>query len=839
MTTADEGITTGRTNPKTSGDTSGSTSSGQAPKQVVAERFAETDLATDRFINVNNGEKGTHDHDCRHTTPPAGNYGIYATANDPVVLLDVDDYEDHHTVGVAALGALPSTLKQATAHNGTHQIFAVESDDDQQIADILRDEFGKANPNPSWGEVRVANQYVVGAGSQLDGCDKEGCDECAAADGGRYTVATDAPIATITAEELVDALAADPGLSREKGTKTVTAPDPKPEEYDTDERLSHALDRDDKLRRLWEGRFQSAGYDDRSSAECALAFKLAFWFGKDKSTVRRLLNRANPPKWSERDDDSYRESVLEAVDAQDETYSPSGGRETAPAPDSGTTTVDNGGGPTPDEAAALSPVGVMQQAFADPYGRLERDPEGANPTIHDLRNAEAATYLWDVLEDRGKVDVMAVSDGSFRAFERGVWKHEDGAGEQRLRELGSKALRSFYSSNVLEQLKEETRTRNQYLVEELGIDNPWIVVGDEALNLRTRETRPVNRDDLALRRIEAEYDPDAEPDLWLDFLSRVAATPETIQKLQEYFGYTLWFHGQPFGKGLFLVGDTDSGKGTALKTLSSILGPEENVANETLKNLIGTRWGKAQLYGRIVNIRNEVTPDGLKNVEKFKELLGGGDRVTAERKGEQKFRFTVTQKFVFATNQFPDVENADNAFWNRCLFARFPETIPDDEQRPKFHDDLLAERSGILNWMLDGLDRLFEQGGFTDERSIDEKRNIAEEVGSPLERLKQDALKITREATDKVHARDLYDLATAYAEDVGMDEGVPPWQGGAFTSELRAWPGVDSGRTRQFDGSGDDRVFQGIRVDGDIAHRLNVDVRTLDETPSGQTGLDV
>jgi P4 family phage/plasmid primase-like protien len=509
------------------------------------------------------------------------------------------------------------------------------------------------------------------------------------------------------------------------------------------------------------------------------------------------------------------------------------------ATDGGATAAAGGSAATDDSPPPLAPPGVMQKAFADPYGRLERDPDARDPTVHDLRNAEAATYVWDVLEDRDDRDVMAVSDGTFRAFERGVWRQEGGAGEQRLREYGSKALRSFYSTNVLEQLKEETATRNKYHVDELGIDEPWIVAGEKALNLNTRETRSVERDDLAIRRIDAEFDADAEPDLWLDFLSRVAASPETIQKLQEYFGYTLWLHGQPFGKGLFLVGDTDSGKGTALKTLSSILGPEENVANETLKNLIGSRWGKAQLYGRIVNIRNEVTPGGLQNVQEFKELLGGADTVTAERKGKEKFRFTVTQKFIFATNQFPDVENADDAFWNRCLFARFPETIPQEEQRPEFHDELLAERSGILNWMLDGLDRLFEQGGFTGERTLDEKRNIAEEVGSPLERLKQEALTITREPTDLVHARDLYDLATAYAEEEGIGGGVPSWQGGAFTSSIRAWPGVESGRSRRFDDSGDDPVFKGVRVDAGVAKRLNIEVRTIDETPNGQTGLDV
>lgn len=581
----------------------------------------------------------------------------------------------------------------------------------------------------------------------------------------------------------------------------------------------------DKFERLWNGR--TTGYQSHSEARMAFANLLAFWTGGDEKRMLDLFKRSDLFRG---DDDERTWTGYEAPKAVANTteyYDPSERPESPDVPDA----------ESDESGATLSPPGIMEKAFSDPYGRLSRDPDGENPTIHDLRNAEAASYLWDVIEDRGEVDVMAVSDGSLREYDAGIWKR--GAGEQRLRTLGEQALHSAYSSKTLEQLKEKTRTRNFYDVDELGIDEPWLVANGDAVNLRTREQRPAGRDDLAIRSINAEYDPDAEPDLWIDFLSRVAATPETIDKVQEYFGYCLWVHGQPFGKGLFLIGDTDSGKGTALKVLSDILGKRENVSNESLQDLLETRWGKASLFGRMVNIRNEVTPGALNNVEDFKELLGGEDTVTAERKGEQKFEFTVRQKFAFATNQFPEIENADNAFWNRCLFARFPETIPEDEQRPGFHDHLLEERSGILNWMLDGLDRLFEQGGFTGERSFDEKRNIAEEVGSPLERLKQDALTITREPSDMVHARDLYDFAKAYADDVGMDSGIPAWKGGAFTSALREWPGIDKARTRKFDGSGEERAFRGVRVDQEVAHRVGVEVQQLDETPSGQTGLDV
>lgn len=815
----------------------------------IAARLEEAGIGSDRMIDVVVGEKGSHDH--THLSPDAvsGNYGVHAEATDNLVMIDVDDYNGlDDTSGLSALADLPPTLEEQTPHDGTHRFYAVPpADSGRFIAAVLEDEFGTKNPKPSYGEVRVANQYVVAAGSQLDGCDKDWCDTCDDPDGGHYELTGDREIATVDADDLVDVLAKDPKLSddedgSEDAEPGVQAPEPA---EDADEIIDWALEEsnDDKLRRLWRGDYSDYN-GDRSEAESALAYKLAFWLQGDKRAVRRQMDRANTKKWDERTDDSYRDSVLKAVDRCSEFYDPSSSRRTSPeaaVADGGAAaaTGDSSASVSEQDELPLTPDGVMRKAFNDVYGRLQQSVDEPDPTIHDLRNSEAATYTWQVLQDRGDDDVIGVSDGTLRTYDGAVWTRDGDAAEQRLREQSRRALMSKYSSQVLEQLKEQVRATNYHHVDELGIDEPWVVAGDEALNLKTRETRPVERDDLALRRINAEYDPDAEPDLWLDFLSRVAATPETIAKVQEYFGYCLWVHGQPFGKALFLVGDTDSGKGTALKTLETILGRRENVANEALQDLIETRWGKAELYGTIANVRNEVTPGGVQNVEEFKELLGGGDRVSAEFKGQDKFQFEVTQKFLFATNQFPDVENADRAFWNRCLFARFPETIPADEQRPNFHDDLLDERAGIVNWMLDGLDRLFEQEEFTGERAIGDKKTIAEEVGSPLERLKQEALEITREPDDLVHARDLYDLAVAYADANDMDGGVPAWQGGAFTSELRRWPGVEKGRSRRVTDDGDASVFKGLRVDPEIATELNADVRTDSESDRKQSGLDV
>jgi hypothetical protein len=299
-------------------------------RRRLAERLDAAGIDPERFIQCRDGEKASVDHSRIPHTAVRGEYGIYATASDRLAILDVDDYgEIEDTAGLDALEELPATLEQESAHGGRHHFYAVEPDaDGRLIAARLEDEFGSKNLTPSWGEVRVANQYVVGAGSQLDGCDKDGCAACGREDGGYYSLVADREIATISADTLADVLRADPSLSPDDGDD-----DPESESRDTpaadadeDAILEFALEHDDKLRKLWNGDYSDYvenGSVDRSKAETALAMKLAFWFGKEEATVARMMDRARTKKWTERTDDSYRESVLSAVDAQTETYEPS------------------------------------------------------------------------------------------------------------------------------------------------------------------------------------------------------------------------------------------------------------------------------------------------------------------------------------------------------------------------------------------------------------------------------------------------------------------------------------------------------------------------------------
>ena len=207
-------------------------------REIFAHRLRDANLDTQRFIDVQDGEKGTYDYTQYEPDAPglSGNYGVYggAGAGDDTgwifVDLDVDDYD-----GDRAPGWIPETLTVASSHtdgdSGGHFYVALPTG----TKDALKEAFGTANPSPSWGEVRVHNQYCVGPGSQLDGCSKEWCDDCVDPDSGYYRLACDAPIAQLETEEFIAAIKeGTPNCTGDDRGQTVTDAydDFNPEDYE-------------------------------------------------------------------------------------------------------------------------------------------------------------------------------------------------------------------------------------------------------------------------------------------------------------------------------------------------------------------------------------------------------------------------------------------------------------------------------------------------------------------------------------------------------------------------------------------------------------------------------
>lgn len=383
-----------------------------------------------------------------------------------------------------------------------------------------------------------------------------------------------------------------------------------------------------------------------------------------------------------------------------------------------------------------------------------------------------------------------------------------------------KTLGDSYSIHEKREIVERLQDRHGIERDALGGPDGYVCVANGVLGLSDASNPTLWGHDSRYgftTRLDVSQKPEATCPNFKEFLGEVCR-PEDIDKLQEYAGYCLHTWGQPYKKALVILGPTDAGKGVFLRILREIIG-DENVATETLYSINSTRWGTANLYGKVVNIANELAESGLKNAETFKTVTGGGDQITAERKGQDPFTFTPLAKHVFATNQVPDIENASEAFYNRWLFVTFPNTVPPAEQTEDLDEQIVSdEAAGILNWMLEGYARLQEQGRFSSERSLTDKEEIWADYGDSTDRFVSQCLDITKVADDSIAKQDVYTAYTGFCEERGLVPDKP----GSLTTALKT-EGVTDGQSRTVEAKTVNtsrvRVYRGLALtDGGEAY---------------------
>lgn len=453
------------------------------------------------------------------------------------------------------------------------------------------------------------------------------------------------------------------------------------------------------------------------------------------------------------------------------------------------------------------------------------DPEEKSPKKID--NNELGFALANMIERSPDHHIRVMDDDTEELFafdnDAGFWRRD---GERYVKRVSRDVMGKFTSGPFVRELIHQIESHPDLSMDRDRFGGPegYLPTPAGLVNIQDpTERRSALPEDYLLGVIATEYDETAEFEgsRFQEFLEE-SVKPRDLDKLQEYAGLCLWHTEQRFKKACFLIGPTDSGKGTFLRAIEAVLGTE-NVAHQSLKKLTTSRWATDKIYGKWVNLRNEVTPGGLKNVQLFKELTGGGDTVDAEDKGTSVYEFEVKQKFMFSTNRFPEVKDADDAFFNRCLFVEFPETVPTDELDPDLDDDLADEAPVILNWMIEGLQRLLANGHFSNELTIEEKKAITKSFGSPITQFVYELLEVTGDSEDVIHKKELYNVFSRFCDF--HEFGETPVQR-TFTTEMKSKSGISEGQSRKVrgDDSKQPDVFKGGRIDAEGCKRIQADL---------------
>ena len=168
-------------------------------------------------------------------------------------------------------------------------------------------------------------------------------------------------------------------------------------------------------------------------------------------------------------------------------------------------------------------------------------------------------------------------------------------------------------------------------------------------NLKDDTFADFTPDVVITNKIPWAYNPAAYSELLDHTLDNIACGRAEIRALlEEMIGSTFYRSNTVAGGGSFiLTGEGANGKSTLLDALKDLLGVE-NIASLDLKEL-GDRFKTAELFGKLANIGDDIGSEFISQSATFRKLVTG-QRVSAEKKGQDPFEFDSFAKLIFSAN---------------------------------------------------------------------------------------------------------------------------------------------------------------------------------------------
>lgn len=237
-------------------------------------------------------------------------------------------------------------------------------------------------------------------------------------------------------------------------------------------------------------------------------------------------------------------------------------------------------------------------------------------------------------------------------------------------------------------------------------------------------------------RIPWNYDPAAYDETADKMLDRIACKdPDVRALLEECIGYC-FFRRNELRKAFILTGGKRGGKSTYLDCIKAILG-ESNVSSLDLKE-VGDRFSTAMMFGKLANIGDDIGDDFLmgSQVAMFKKVVAG-NRIKAERKGQDPFDFDPYVKLLFSANEIPRMRDRGNAVLDRLIIIPFNAVF--DKRDPEYDPFLkykLVEKEPVQYMIrigIEGLKRVLDEShGFTQAKVVQQRMQEYEEENNPI-----------------------------------------------------------------------------------------------------------
>lgn len=200
------------------------------------------------------------------------------------------------------------------------------------------------------------------------------------------------------------------------------------------------------------------------------------------------------------------------------------------------------------------------------------------------------------------------------------------------------------------------------------------------------------------------YEPDAECPRFLKFLNEIFQGDQQIIKVvQEMIGYCCTAETRAH-KMFILEGIGSNVKSVLIEVIEYLCG-KQNVSHVPM-NELSQPFARAELVGKLLNVssENEFSQKGL-NTQQIKTLTVG-DMIRVENKHEKGFSYQPVCKLLFGLNTLPATLDKSHGFFRRLVIIPFRRVFKGADADIMLLEKLLEELPGILNFAMEGLERL-------------------------------------------------------------------------------------------------------------------------------------
>jgi putative DNA primase/helicase len=303
---------------------------------------------------------------------------------------------------------------------------------------------------------------------------------------------------------------------------------------------------------------------------------------------------------------------------------------------------------------------------------------------------------------------------------------------------------------------------------------------------------------LMTKIMAAGYVPGATAPMFQRFLGQIQPDPLMQGFLQRWFGYSML--GLTNEQALaFFFGMGANGKSALVDLMARVMG--SYAATAKIESLTGqNRKSGSDATPDLIAIvaarmvRAAEPEKGVQWQEGLIKQLTGGEPILVRQLNMPFFETTPKFKLTISGNDAPDIRGMDDGIWRRLMIVPFEVQIPKEDRDPLIVQRMMAEASGILNWMVEGALQYLEQG-LSPPAQISQATQDLRADADPYGKFLESCCVVSGDARDSIASAD---LKNAFAYWQQFICGVTPFKDKtiqmAMKDHSRRWRSVKTGR---------------------------------------------